>query len=80
MIIFLSSISYVYAVGIDSANISGDTLKSGLVGHWTFDGRDVVGGTIRGVSGNGSHGGAVNIATSTFYTSGKLGQGYGLME
>src|SRR3989338_10293663 len=40
----------------------------GLVGHWTFDGKDVQGGTIRDISGNNNHGSAIHIATSTFYT------------
>ena len=50
------------------------TMNSGLVGWWTFDGKDVVNGVIRDKSGNGNHGNAINIATSTFYDIGKVGQ------
>ncbi len=49
-------------------------LSCGLVGYWTFDGKDVVNGVIRDKSGNGNHGNPINIATSTFYTKGKIGQ------
>ena len=49
-------------------------LSSGLVGWWTFDGKDVVNGVIRDKSGQGNHGNAINIASSTFYTKGKVGQ------
>ena len=51
------------------------SLTNGLVGYWSFDGNDVVNGVIRDKSGNGNHGNAINIASSTFYTQGKLGQG-----
>src|SRR3989344_4851167 len=50
-------------------------LSCGLVGYWTFDGKDMAGGKALDKSGNGRNGTLVNIATSTFYTSGKLGQG-----
>lgn len=50
-------------------------LTNGLVGHWTFDGKDVVGGVIRDVSGQGNNGNPISIASSTFYTTGKIGQG-----
>jgi hypothetical protein len=51
-------------------------LSCGLVGYWTFDGKDMVGGVARDRSGNGNNGNLINIATSTFYTSGKIGQGF----
>jgi len=47
---------------------------SGLVGHWTFDGKDMPSGAVHDVSGNGNHGTVSGIATSTFYTRGKIGQ------
>src|SRR3989338_350893 len=50
-------------------------LSCGLVGYWTFDGKDMAGGKALDRSGRGNHGSPVNIATSTFYTSGKIGQG-----
>ena len=51
------------------------TLNSGLVGHWTFDGANITNGRINDISGQGNHGNTVSIATSTFYTVGKIGQG-----
>ncbi len=56
----------------NSSCISG--LSCGLVGYWTFDGKDMVGGVVRDRSGNGNNGNLNNIATSTFYTPGKIGQ------
>jgi len=47
---------------------------TGLIGYWTFDSADMTGGTVWDRSGQGNHGNAVNISTSTFYTRGKLGQ------
>ncbi len=52
-----------------------NSLDSGLVGYWTFNNQDIRNGVILDKSGNGNHGNAINIATSTFYTQGKLGQG-----
>src|SRR3989344_7382305 len=50
--------------------------NTGLVGWWTFDGKDITRGRANDVSGQGNHGNLVNIATSTFYNMGKLGQGF----
>src|SRR3989344_6531331 len=52
------------------------THNLGLVGHWTFDGKNVVSGVALDSSGNGNNGNLVNIATSTFYSIGKIGQGF----
>ncbi len=51
-------------------------LSCGLVGYWSFDGKDVVNGVARDKSGGNNHGNLVNIATSTFYVPGKIGQGF----
>jgi len=51
-------------------------LTNGLVGHWTFDGKNVVNGVALDSSGNGNNGNLINIATSTFYSYGKIGQGF----
>ena len=72
-IFFLFSPNRVEAMSIGvPSNIL--NLSSGLVGWWTFDGKDVVNGVIRDKSGQGNHGNAINIASSTFYTKGKVGQ------
>jgi hypothetical protein len=51
-------------------------LSCGLVGYWTFDGKDVVNGLVIDKSGNGNHANLSNIATSTFFAPGKIGQGF----
>ena len=64
---------------VDAATVNTtdkDTLRNGLVGHWTMDGKDVVNGVLQDKSGNGNNGQLVNIATSTFYTLGKIGQAF----
>lgn len=48
--------------------------SSGLVGHWTFDGKDMPSGSVRDVSGQANHGSQTNMSTSTAYTEGKIGQ------
>lgn len=47
----------------------------GLVGFWSFNGPDVVNGRVMDRSGNTNHGTPNSIATTTFYTTGKVGQG-----
>jgi sialidase-1 len=56
---------------LSSSELGGGALKNGLVGHWTFDGSDMV-PNIRDKSGQGNHGYHLNGATSTII--GKLGQ------
>ncbi len=53
-----------------------DRVKNGLVGLWSFDGADVISGVARDRSGQNNNGNLRNIATSTFYTIGKIGQGF----
>ena len=50
------------------------TVNQGLVGWWTFDGPDMTGGTVWDRSGQGNHGSAIGMATSTMYAAGKIGQ------
>jgi hypothetical protein len=54
----------------------GQGLSRGLIGHWTFDGKDVdwTSGKITDRSGNGNFGQIVGMATRTAPTIGKLGQ------
>ena len=52
------------------------THNLGLIGHWTFDGKNVVNGVALDSSGNGNNGNLVGIATSTFYSTGRIGQGF----
>ncbi|QQR77585.1 MAG: LamG domain-containing protein [Candidatus Moraniibacteriota bacterium] len=57
--------------------VPGDPVDTGLVGHWTFDGPDVIWGDtsneIKDVSGKGNHGDAVGLTASSAVI-GKLGQ------
>ena len=55
-------------------NVTINPLTQGLVGHWTFDGKDMPSGKATDLSGNGNSGSPANISTSTFYTLGKIGQ------
>jgi hypothetical protein len=71
-----SSIIKLYDQGISKNNVTPKlSLKSGLVSWWTFDGKDMVNGQVSDISGNNKNANLVNISTSTFYISGKLGQG-----
>lgn len=56
----------------------GTTLENGVVGHWTFDGKDMV-PNVRDVSGNANHGVLFSDAgtfwsTGTTSVAGRLGQ------
>lgn len=48
---------------------------SGLVGYWTFDGNTIKSGRITNSVNTSEDGSPVNIATSTFYAPGHIGQG-----
>jgi hypothetical protein len=48
------------------------SLQTGLVGHWTFDGKDML-SNVADISGNGNNGTLVGF-TSTTTVSGKVGQ------
>jgi hypothetical protein len=61
-------------VNASSATLTnGSTLKTGLVGHWTFDGPDIT-PSIVDRSGQGNNGGFIGGATSSAKTIGKMGQ------
>ena len=75
-----TTVSELYNLGATKLGVSVPTAKpttglwSGLVGYWTFDGKDMVNGVAIDKSGNGNNGNPSGIATSTFYVSGKMGQ------
>src|SRR3989344_6072649 len=54
---------------------SGAPLSCGLVGHWTFDGKDTP-GRANDISGQGNHGNLVAMSTSTSRVPGKIGQAF----
>jgi hypothetical protein len=74
-------VSFLFLPLFSDASVVGKTMgKSvtrGLVGHWTFDGSDIVGGSVQDKSGQGNNGNLLNVATSSFYTLGKVGQSAG---
>lgn len=57
-----------------STNLGSDTLRNGLIGHWTFDGKDIT-DKVYDRSGQGNHGGFYGGATSSAKVAGKIGQG-----
>lgn len=62
---------YNMGAGMKIGKTRTDTLTSGLVGHWTFDGGDIYGTTALDKSGQGNNG----IITGATKTIGKIGQG-----
>ncbi len=73
-----AEIKALYQMGQETADKSPvNRINSGLVGYWTFDGSTIKNGHINDVSGNNNTAYPISIATSTFYTSGKIGQGAG---
>jgi hypothetical protein len=75
--LFFAFVNFSYSATITSqtTNAGGDTLKQGLVGHWTFDGADVV-SNVQDKSGAGNTGYMINMSTSTAKVGGVLGQGF----
>ena len=77
-----AEITRLYNIGAPSkigATQSTGSLSSGLVGHWTFDGKHTnwtsdSTGTITDASGNGNTGTMTNVSRSTFPTDGVIGQ------
>jgi len=72
-----NEITQLYKTGLARINQSVDSLTDGLVGKWTFDGKDTNWGTNKtnDVSGNGNTGTMVNMSITTSPTVGKIGQG-----
>jgi len=76
-----SEIKQLYNLGGDKINTSPTTkLTSGLVGYWTFDGKDTnwtgqTTGTVADKSGLGNTGTLTNMSRTSSPTIGKIGQG-----
>jgi hypothetical protein len=74
-----TSIQQLYYTGASTINVSQNINKStgldnGLVGWWTFDGKDVPSGRFLDKSGTADTGYLTGIASTTFYDIGKIGQ------
>ena len=76
ILVFNFSIPLVHASVVSKPSAYNTNLKSGLVGWWTMDGADVVNGVVLDKSGSNNNGNLINIATTTFYKAGKIGQGF----
>ena len=75
-IFFFSFFSFPHTTSASKISVSPNllSLNNGLVGYWTFDGKDMANGVALDKSGNGNNGNLMNISTSTFYAPGKIGQ------
>lgn len=67
---YIKSSSNVYL------NVGNPLITNGLVAWYTFDGKSMVNGVAKNQSGTSNDARLINIATSTFYTEGKIGQGF----
>lgn len=71
---------FVFMCVLMPDNTAHASLTDGLVGHWTFDGKDTTWtssttGTTRDLSGNGNTGTLTNMNRATAPKTGKIGQG-----
>ncbi len=73
-----SEVQQLYQAGAAQigASLSSDSLKSGLLGWWPFDGKTVnwTADLASDISGNANSGLLVNMPTTTSQTAGKIGQ------
>ncbi len=70
----IGSTVHAFTVGTTVSKPSGSSLTNGLVGHWTFDGKNMV-NNVADSSGQGNNGSLKNVvATSSIVVAGKLGQ------
>jgi hypothetical protein len=58
------------------STVANESLKSGLLGWWTFDGKNMTNGRVLELSGNNNSAYLNSISTSTFFVPGKIGQGF----
>jgi uncharacterized protein (TIGR02145 family) len=73
-----NEVKSLYIAGVPGkVNVTPQGVTNGLVGHWTFDGKDMNwnANTVRDASGNNNTGNLVNMSTSTSPAIGKFGQG-----
>ncbi|MDO8717127.1 MAG: LamG-like jellyroll fold domain-containing protein, partial [Dehalococcoidales bacterium] len=72
-----SEITQLYKLGAAKLAVSPvNSLTKGLVGYWTFDGKDTnwSTGIVSDKSGQGNNGSLINMSTSTSPIAGKIGQ------
>lgn len=72
-------LSYQSALALTSVNSSSaGGVRSGLVGYWTFDGKNMTNATATDISGRGNNGTLTNMTQSTSRVIGKIGQAVAL--
>ncbi len=70
-----SEVSQIYDFGKGKISTTPkQIISTDLVGHWTFDGKSMSNGVAQDLSGNNYFGSLRNIASTTFYSTGKIGQ------
>lgn len=74
MVLALLAPCFARAVGSSKFAVSKPTIDRGLLGYWTFDGKDMQNGAVRDMSDGGKSLNAGSVATSTFYAQGRVGQ------
>src|SRR4051812_46151651 len=75
LLLFCIHVSVIHASVVNRTKT--DRLANGLLAYWTFDGPTVsANSAVTDMSGNGNTGTLINIASSTFYSSGKIGQAF----
>ena len=57
-----------------TTNQNGTGIASGLVGYWTFDGKNMTNATATDISGNGNNGTLTGMTASSSASAGKIGQ------
>ncbi len=66
----ISPVDAATTVGVSNTTI----VSQGLVGYWTFDGKNMTNATATDISGNGNNGTLVNTTNAVSASIGKLGQ------
>jgi hypothetical protein len=77
----LSEITDLYQTGVKKINTTQNINTNGLVGHWSFDGKDTIwssssAGTTLDTSGNSNTGTLTSMSRATSPSIGKLGQAF----
>ena len=65
----------IASVSNTKANTNSTGISDGLIGHWTFDGKNMTSTTAIDSSGNGNTGTLTNMTASSSAITGKIGQG-----
>ncbi len=77
-VLSLTEVKKLYNEGLTKQQVAvtNDSLKQGLLGWWTLDGKNMTNGRVIDFSGNSNTLYLSSISTSSFYFPGKIGQGF----